>query len=109
MTTEHIEDVKLEIFSPETHLAQLRHALQSVDAGHLGNYDSCLAYSHVTGSWRPLAGASPYEGTIGELSEAPELKVELRVKAARLEETLSAIRAVHPYEMPEIFVIPLLC
>jgi len=26
-----------------------------------------------------------------------------------LEETLSAIRAVHPYEMPEIFVIPLLC
>ena len=106
--TDHIEDVKLDIFIPETHLTQLRQALQSVDAGRLGNYDSCLAYSHVTGSWRPLAGASPYEGTMGELSEAPELKVELRGKAARVEETLSAIRAVHPYEMPEIFVIPLL-
>jgi len=99
--------VKLEIFIPETHFSQLRSALQAVDAGHIGNYDSCLAYSHVTGSWRPLAGASPQEGRVGEVSEAPELKVELRVKADRLEETLTAIRAVHPYETPEIFVIPL--
>jgi len=108
MTTEHIEDVKLEIFILETHLAQLRHALQSVDAGHLGNYDSCLAYSHVIGSWRPLEGASPYEGTIGELCEASELKVEVRVDESHLGETMAAIRAVHPYETPVIFTIPLL-
>ena len=106
--SEQTKSVKLEIFIPETHLAQLRNALRSVDAGHLGNYDSCLAYSRVTGSWRPLVGASPYEGTIGELCEALELKVELRVSAARLEETIAAIRAVHPYETPEIFVLPLL-
>ncbi|BEU88950.1 divalent cation tolerance protein CutA [Selenomonas sp. TAMA-11512] len=98
---------KLEIFIPETHFPQLRQALQSVDAGHIGNYDSCLAYSRVTGSWRPLAGASPYDGTVGEVSEAEELKVELRVKAESVEETLAAIRAVHPYETPEIFVLPL--
>ena len=108
MSNEDRKYVKLEIFIPETHLGQLRHALQSVDAGHLGNYDSCLAYSRVTGSWRPLPGASPYDGTIGVLAEAPELKVELRVSAARLEETIAAIRAVHPYETPEIFVLPLL-
>jgi len=30
------------------------------------------------------------------------------VDADRAEETLAAIRAVHPYETPEIFVIPLL-
>ena len=107
--SEQTKSVKLEIFIPETHLAQLRNALRSVDAGHLGNYDSCLAYSRVTGSWRPLVGASPYEGTIGELCEAEELKVELRVEADRLDETLSAVRTVHPYETPEIFVIPLVC
>ena len=107
MTMEKQQYVKLEIFIPETHFSQLRSALQAVDAGRIGNYDSCLAYSRVTGSWRPLAGASPYHGTIGELCEAEELKVELRVKADLLEETLAAIRAVHPYEMPEIFVIPL--
>ena len=101
---EQIKSVKLEIFIPETHLPQLRQALRSVGAGQLGNYDSCLAYSRVTGSWRPLEGASP----VGDLCEAPELKVELRVDADRVEETLAAIRAVHPYETPEIFVIPLL-
>lgn len=104
---EQIKSVKLEIFIPETHLPQLRQALRSVGAGQLGDYDSCLAYSRVTGSWRPLEGASPYEGKVGELCEAPELKVELRVKADLLEETLAAIRAVHPYETPEIFVISL--
>lgn len=108
LMTEQTKYVKLEIFIPETHLARLREALRSVDAGHLGNYDSCLAYSRVTGSWRPLLGASPYEGTIGEISEAPEIKVELRVAAVRLEQTMAAIIAVHPYEEPEIFVIPLL-
>ena len=30
---------KLEIFIPETHISQLQKALQSVDAGHIGNYD----------------------------------------------------------------------
>ena len=39
---------KLEIFLPESHLEALRAALQSVDAGHLGTYDSCLSYSRVT-------------------------------------------------------------
>lgn len=107
MTTQ-MKSVKFEIFIPETYLTVLRQALRSVGAGQLGNYDSCLAYSRVTGSWRPLEGASPYEGKVGELCEAPELKVELRVDADRAEETLAAIRAVHPYEMPEIFVIPLL-
>ena len=99
--------VKLEIFIPETHFSQLRNALRAVGAGQSGNYDSCLAYSRVIGSWRPLEGASPYEGKVGELCEAPELKVELRVNADRAEKTLAAIRAIHPYETPEIFVIPL--
>ena len=51
MTTQ-IKYVKLEIFIPESHLPQLRQALRSVGAGQIGNYDSCLAYSRVTGSWR---------------------------------------------------------
>ena len=44
-----IEYVKLEIFIPETHFPQLQRALQSVDAGHIGNYDSCLSYAPVMG------------------------------------------------------------
>ena len=99
--------LKLEIFIPETHLSILQTALQSVDAGHIGNYDCCLSYSRVMGTWRPLAGASPYIGEEGVISCEPELKVEVTVKAERLSETLEAIKNVHPYEEPVINVIPL--
>jgi len=47
---------KLEIFIPETHLPALQKTLQEVDAGHIGNYDSCMSSSEVIGYWRPLEG-----------------------------------------------------
>ena len=50
---------KLEIFIPETKILKLQKALQKVDAGHIGNYDSCMSVSQVTGYWRPLDGKSP--------------------------------------------------
>ncbi len=99
---------KLEIFIPETHFRALQKALQTVDAGHIGRYDSCLAYSRVTGTWRPLEGTDPFIGSAGEISEEPELKVEVTVQSERLPETMQAIRDVHPYEEPVINVIPLL-
>lgn len=36
------EYCKLEIFLPPSHLEVLQKALQEVDAGHIGNYDSCM-------------------------------------------------------------------
>ena len=38
---------KLEIFIPETHLKALQKALQEVDAGHIGKYDSCMSVSYT--------------------------------------------------------------
>lgn len=98
---------KLEIFIPETHLGVLQKALQSVDAGHIGNYDCCLSYSPVTGCWRPLEGTSPYLGSTGEISAEPELKVEVACLTERVNETVDAVKRVHPYEEPVINVIPL--
>ena len=102
-----LQYMKLEIFIPETHFHQLQEALQRVGAGRIGDYDSCLAYSRVTGMWRTLAGAEPYQGDVGEISEGTELKVEVRIEAANLEKTLSAIRAGHRYEEPVVFALPL--
>ena len=98
---------KLEIFIPENYLEILSQALQSADAGHIGKYDSCLSYSRVTGRWRPLDGADPFLGHAGEISEEPELKVEVVCLTARIRETLDAVKRVHPYEEPVINVIPL--
>lgn len=103
----NFEFFKLEIFIPEDNFNDLRLALIQVDAGHIGKYDACLSYSRVTGTWRPLEGASPYIGMIDSICEAPELKVEVLCRAERLDETLAAIKRVHPYEEPVINVLPL--
>lgn len=98
---------KLEIFIPQTHFSQLQETLQKLDAGHIGNYDSCLSYSSVQSTWRPLEGCKPYIGTPGQLSQEAEYKVEVTIKSQALEDTLWHIRAIHPYEEPVINVIPL--
>ena len=103
----NVSNLKLEIFIPETHLSVLQSALREVDAGHIGNYDCCLSYSHVTSCWRPLEGTTPYLGTQGALSSEPELKVEVACKTENVDCTVDAIKAVHPYEEPVINVIPL--
>ena len=102
------EFIKLEICSPESHFYALQKALQDVDAGHIGNYDSCLSYSPVMGTWRPLEGTHPYIGEQNAVSCEPELKVEVTIRAERLKETVAAIKAVHPYEEPVINAIPLI-
>ena len=98
---------KLEIYIPESHFQQLRGTLQCVDAGHIGNYDCCLSYSRVIGTWRPLAGTHPFIGKENEISQEEELKVEVTVPGDKLDETLQAIKTVHPYEEPVINVIEL--
>ena len=98
---------KLEIYIPETHLKQLQEVLQKVDAGHFGKYDSCLSYMPVTGTWRSLEGSNPYIGKPGEISEEPEIKVEVACKKENLEKTLKAVKSVHPYEEPVINIIPM--
>ena len=101
------EYIKIEVFIPETHFRPLQRVLQEVGAGHIGQYDSCLSYSRVTGTWRPLKGADPYIGSLNQISEEPELKVEVTVQKKLLEKTLEAVREVHPYEEAVINVIPL--
>lgn len=100
--------LKLEIFIPEAFLPRLQTALQRVDAGHIGNYDSCLSFSPVTGVWRPLEGTKPFIGETGQIASEQEMKVEVTIFEEQLDEVLHAVRDVHPYEEPVINVIPMI-
>ena len=99
---------KLEIFIPQTHFKDLQNVLQQTGAGQIGNYDSCLSYHKVIGTFRPLENAQPYIGKKYEINEEAEVKVEVRVNMENLKQTIEAIKSVHPYEEPVINVIPLL-
>ena len=104
----NFEYCKIEIFIPEANFKELQNALIEIDAGHIGKYDACLSYSHVIGTWRPLEGTKPYIGEKNKISEEKELKVEVTCKTEKIDETIKAIKKVHPYEEPVINVIPLL-
>ncbi len=59
---------------------------REVDAGHIGNYDSCMSSSEVIGYWRPLEGRNPYIGNEGEISKEPEVKVEHSMRGEKNEQ-----------------------
>lgn len=103
-----MKHVKLETYIPETYLKDLQHALQEARAGRIGAYDSCMSYGKVVGTWRALEGAEPHIGGVGEISEEPEIKVEVVLDAEQAKDVVSAVRRAHPYEEPVINVIPLL-
>ncbi len=100
-------DVKFEIFTPQEYVLPLRDALAKAGAGVIGNYDHCVALYPIQGYYRPLAGADPFEGEVGEISEGTEYKVEVNCKRELVPAALEAIRSVHPYEEPLINIIPL--
>lgn len=102
-----IYDYKIEVFLPEELVIPLRDELAKVNVGVIGNYDHCIAFSLVRGTWRPLEGSNPYDGKVGEISEGIEAKVEVNCKQENVRGALQVIRRVHPYDEPLINIIPL--
>jgi len=98
---------KVEIFIPSDAMDDLLEVLATAGAGVIGNYDHCFAISQLTSTFRPLEGAQPALGRVGELVTVGESKVEVNVHEEKLVDVLQAIRSVHPYEEPLINVIPL--
>ena len=103
-----MEYCKLEIFIPESHLRVLQETLRDCGAGHIGKYDSCMSYSRVKGTWRPLEGSLPYMGVRGEISEEDEIKAEVTCRLDDVDSVIEAVKKIHPYEEPVINAIPLL-
>ena len=99
--------VKIEFFVPAEHSESIRRALGDAGCGRIGRYSHCAAETRVKGHWRPLEGARPHDGRIGETSSADEVKVEFVCRAERASEAAQLIRRMHPYEEPLILVIPL--
>jgi dinuclear metal center YbgI/SA1388 family protein len=91
---------KLVVFVPHEDAEKLVDALASAGAGALGDYERCAWTTQGTGTFRPLAGANPTIGSIGEIESVAETRVEMVVPVSRRSRVITALRAVHPYEEP---------
>lgn len=79
-TTANITRFKLVFFVPQEHLAACKAAVFAAGAGRYpgpGKYTECCWTSTGTGQFRPGDTANPHIGGVGELSEVPEVRVEM--------------------------------
>ena len=100
--------VKIEVYIPEEYRDKLREALNDIGVLGVGNYDNVMSVTKVTGYWRPLKNANPFDGEINKLSKASEDKIEFATDINNVENTIKVIKEVHPYEEPVINIIPLI-
>jgi dinuclear metal center YbgI/SA1388 family protein len=98
---------KLVVFTPVGDAEHVRAALAAAGAGHVGDYDT-VSYSVAgEGRFRPLEGADPTIGTVGELEVTDELRIEVVLPRARRTDVVRAVLAAHSYEEVAYDVIEL--
>ena len=96
---------KIETYLPIEALNDIRDALYKLGLGKVGNYEDCMSWYEINSSWKPVNGANPYLGNVGEIEFAPEYKLEFRCHEDMIESAVKAIKDSHPYEEVCINVI----
>jgi dinuclear metal center YbgI/SA1388 family protein len=98
---------KLVAFVPVADRPRLLDALAEAGAGGIGDYDRCGWWATGTGTFRPLAGARPTIGQVGDIEEVLEDRIEMVLPRPRRRAVVEALRATHPYEEPAFDVFEL--
>jgi dinuclear metal center YbgI/SA1388 family protein len=106
--------VKLIVYVPRTHVEKVRQALVKVGVGegitdgpHGANYSESFFATDGIGMFRPLEGAEPTLGKIGELTRVEETRLESIIPERLVDRTVKALKSAHPYEEPAFDLIPL--
>ena len=89
---------KLVAFVPSDHADAVRAALTRSGAGAIGDYDTVSFTSTGEGRFRPLSGAAPAIGAVGELEVVPESRVEVVSPRPLRRRVVRALLEAHPYE-----------
>ncbi|CAI3125473.1 GTP cyclohydrolase 1 type 2 [Acinetobacter oleivorans] len=92
--------LKLIYYVPKSHLESTKQAIFSAGAGGVGNYEHCAWQVKGIGQFKPVKGADPYIGELGELEQVDEWRVETIVIEENAKAVAKALKASHPYEEP---------
>src|SRR3954468_24936152 len=98
---------KLVVFVPEPDAERVRQAVTQAGAGHIGAYDSCTFSTLGEGRFRPLEGANPAIGQVGEVELVAEVRGESVYPRPLRRLLVEAMCGAHPYEAPAFDLIEL--
>jgi dinuclear metal center YbgI/SA1388 family protein len=98
---------KLVVFVPAEKADDVRDAIAGAGAGAIGDYDSCTFSTTGEGRFRPLEGANPTIGSVGNVEVVDEVRIESVLPRSRRTAVVSAMLTAHPYEEPAYDVLEL--
>ena len=89
---------KLVVLVPVDHIETVRDAISRAGAGWMGNYSDCTFMTEGTGTFKPLEGANPYIGSVGNLEKVKEYRLETIFEDRIQSKVINAMLNAHPYE-----------
>jgi dinuclear metal center YbgI/SA1388 family protein len=89
---------KLVTYCPIPDADKVRDSLFAAGAGHIGNYDECSFNLVGEGTFRPMIGADPKVGQIGNRHSGNEIRIETIFPQYLEKQVLAALFSAHPYE-----------
>ncbi len=95
----------LVFYSPVESTEDVLAAVFAAGAGAVGQYRECAFVTRGTGQFRPLDGAAPAIGVVGDLEKVAEDRVELVLDRTLRADVVAALRTAHPYEEPAFHLI----
>lgn len=100
---------KLFVFVPDKEevIQSIIFQASKAGAGIIGNYSCCAFITRGLGNWKSEEGAHPTIGKVGEISNEPEVKIEMICPNEKATAVKKAIKLAHPYEEPEIDFVEL--
>ncbi len=98
---------KLGVMVPADDADGMRAALAGAGAGEIGDYDHASFTVAGEGRFRPLPGADPTIGAVGEAERVDEVRIEVVFPRGRRAHVVRAMLAAHPYEEPAYDVLEL--
>ena len=99
---------RVSVWVPPEHAQRVLDGICAIDELRIGDYDR-VAWIAAAGTeqFRPLAGAKPALGEVGELERGDSVRIEFCIArdAERLQRVIDlGIRPHHPWQVPAIFV-----
>lgn len=91
---------KLVVFVPVEETPAMLDALAKAGAGRIGEYERAAFSAAGEGTFRPLEGANPTIGTVGDIEVVAENRLELILPRRNRRAVVEALKAAHSYEEP---------
>ncbi|MDO5029721.1 MAG: Nif3-like dinuclear metal center hexameric protein [Corynebacterium sp.] len=90
---------------PADHVDAVAQAMFDAGAGKVGDYDSCAFRINGRGQFRPLDGANPFIGAVGDIEYVDEVRLEMVAPRSVRSAIFAALQDAHPYEEPAFDIV----